>query len=71
MNFTHYDLGHLDRGRIVQVTLSGSAANVRLMDSSNLSAYKSGRQHRYVGGLAQSSPVNLKFTGTGVTFGHR
>lgn len=60
MNFTHYDLGYLDRGSTVFVTLSGSAANVRLMDGSNLSSYKSRRQHRYIGGLAKSSPVTLQ-----------
>jgi hypothetical protein len=41
------------------VTLSGSAANVRLLDSSNFSSYRRGAQHRYVGGLAKQSPVRL------------
>lgn len=59
MNFTHYDLGHVERGSVVVVTLSGSAANVRLMDSSNLSNFRSGRRHSYHGGLARSSPVRL------------
>ena len=31
--FTKYDLGFRSGGETVQVTLSGSAANVRLMDS--------------------------------------
>nr|WP_313417605.1 DUF1883 domain-containing protein [Brevundimonas diminuta] len=59
MNFTHYDLGHVERGSVVVVTLSGSAANVRLMDSSNLSNFRSGRRHTYHGGLARSSLVRL------------
>lgn len=59
MKFTHYDLGHVERGSVVVVTLSGSAANVRLMDSSNLSNFKAGRRHTYHGGLARSSPVRL------------
>lgn len=59
MRFNHYQLGHLERGSVVEVTLRGSAANVRLMDSSNLSSYKSGRNHRYYGGLATRSPVRL------------
>lgn len=59
MNFTHYNLGHVERGSVVVVSLSGSAANVRLMDGSNFNSYKSGRQHRYVGGLAKRSPVRL------------
>ena len=59
MNFQHYDLEHLRGGETVVVTLSGSAANVRLMDSSNFQSYRSGRSHRYTGGLAKSSPVRL------------
>lgn len=65
MNFTHYNLGHIERGSVVEVTLQGSAANVRLMDSSNFSSYKSGRQHRYHGGLARSSPVRLQVPNSG------
>jgi hypothetical protein len=59
MNFTHYDLKRQKRGTVVRVTLRGSAANVRLMDSSNFSSYRNGRNHRYYGGLAKSSPVDL------------
>lgn len=56
MNSNHYDIGRRG-GETVVVTLSGSAANVRLMDSSNFQSYRSGRSHRYIGGLAKSSPV--------------
>lgn len=56
MRFTHYDLGHLHRGQQIQVTLSGSAANVRLMDTSNFNRYRRGQQHRYHGGLVKRSP---------------
>jgi hypothetical protein len=65
MNFTHYDLGYKQRGETVEITLSGSAANVRLMDSSNFSSYRSGRQHRYYGGLAKQSPVRLPIPNSG------
>ncbi|MEM9415168.1 MAG: DUF1883 domain-containing protein [Planctomycetota bacterium] len=65
MQFNKYDLGHLDRGQIVEVTLSGNAANVRLMDSSNLSAYRNGRQHRYHGGLMQRSPAHIAVPSSG------
>jgi hypothetical protein len=34
VNFTHYDLGYQPRGTVIELTLSGSAANVRLLDSS-------------------------------------
>lgn len=60
MQFTHYDLKQQKRGTIVRVTLQGSAANVRLMDSSNLSAYRNGRRHTCYGGLATRSPADLQ-----------
>lgn len=54
MNFTHYDLGNLGKGRIVEIILQGNAANVQLMDSSNFNNYRNGRQYRYIGGLAKN-----------------
>ena len=65
MQFTHYDLGTLSKGQIVEIYLSGSAANVRLMDSSNFQNYKNGRSHRYFGGLAKQSPVRLPIPSSG------
>jgi hypothetical protein len=65
MNFIHSDLGNLQRGQVVEVTLNGNAANVRLMDSSNFSNYKNGRDHRYYGGLAKKSPVRIPVPSSG------
>lgn len=65
MQFIHSDLGQRHRGDVVEVTLSGSAANVVLLDSSNFSAFKSGRRHRYHGGLAKKSPVRLTVPNSG------
>lgn len=65
MRFTHYDLGHRHAGETVEVTLSGSAANVRLMDGSNFSSYRNRRTHRYIGGLARKSPVRLSIPHSG------
>lgn len=59
MQFTKYDLGSLKKGQTVVVSLSGNAANVRLMDSSNFNAYRNGRKHEYYGGLAKKSPVRI------------
>lgn len=59
MKFQYYDLKHLDGGEIVEVILSGNAANVRLMDSSNYSNFKNGRQHTYYGGNVKRSPVKI------------
>ncbi|KAA6336376.1 hypothetical protein EZS27_015457 [termite gut metagenome] len=65
MKYNVYDLGQLKRGDRVQVTLSGNAANVRLMDSSNYQSYKNGRSHRYAGGLITKSPAVLGVPSSG------
>jgi len=53
---------------MVEVTLSGSTTNARLMDGSNCSNYKSGSQHRYYGGLAKQSPVRLQIPHSGTWY---
>ena len=58
MNFLKYDLGNLNRGQIVEVSLNAQA-NVKLMTSSNFNNYKKGRRHSYYGGLAKKTPVRL------------
>lgn len=58
MNFLHKDLGFLDGEEIVEVTLD-SAANVKLMDSSNLSSYRGGRRHEYFGGQITRTPFRI------------
>jgi Domain of unknown function (DUF1883)/TIR domain len=64
-SFMQFDLGQQQRGAVVRITLSGNAANVRLLDTSNFSAYKSGRSHRYFGGLVRRSPVDLAIPSAG------
>lgn len=65
MRYTVYDLGQCHMGERIQVHLQGNAANVRLMDSSNYSHYRNGRQHRYYGGLARRSPLVLTIPRSG------
>lgn len=65
MKFTHYRLGHVAAGTVAEVTLRGSAANVRLMDQSNFNNYKASRRHRYHGGLAKRSPIRLRVPRSG------
>jgi len=65
MNFQKYDLGNRQGGEIVEVTLKGNAANVRLMDSSNFQSYRSGRKHRCTGGYVTRSPVRLPIPHSG------
>ena len=64
MNFSYYDLKNLDKGQIVEVTLS-AAANVRLMDSANYNNYKNGRRHKYYGGYVTRSPYRVVVPSTG------
>lgn len=59
MKYQSYDLGQLHGGEIVEVTLKGNSANVKLMDSSNFSSYKSGRRHTYYGGHVTKSPYKV------------
>ncbi len=58
MNYSYHDLGQRKRGETVEITIS-AAANVFLVDSSNYSAFRSGRQYRYHGGLFKQSPIPL------------
>lgn len=60
MNFNYWDLHQQPAGAIVQVTLQGNAANVRLFDSSNCNAFKAGRRATGYGGHATRSPVRLQ-----------
>jgi hypothetical protein len=64
-DFIDSDLGFRRAGDVVEIILSGSAANVRLLDGSNFQAYRNGRQHRYIGGLARTSPVRLRIPNSG------
>ncbi len=64
MQYQFYDLGNVDKGKIVEVTL-GYAANVRIMDSSNYSSFKSGRNHRYIGGYVKRSPYKATIPNNG------
>jgi len=65
MQFTHHDLKMLQAGQVVSVTLSGNAANIKLMDTHNFNNYKNGRQHKYYGGYVTSSKTSLKVPSTG------
>lgn len=63
--FVHPDLGQLKRGDRVEFTLRGNAADVMLLDSTNFTAYKSGRRYRAEGGMTKKSPVVLEVPRTG------
>ena len=60
MHFTHFDIGNLDKGRVVEVHLQGNAANVYLLDQLNYQRYAQGQNFQAIGGLSKASPVRLK-----------
>ena len=65
MQYIVHDLGQLRGGEIVEVTLKGNAANVKLMNSSDYSSYKSGRRHHYYGGYVTRSPYRVSVPTSG------
>lgn len=59
MNFSTADLGYLPAGSSLQVAIQGDGPNVRIFDSSNFRAFKSGGRAQYYGGHAKRSPVSI------------
>ena len=47
------------QGQVVEVMLSGNAANVMLLDGANYQHYRNGRPFRYYGGHFTRSPVRI------------
>lgn len=65
VEFFQYRWNRLEKGSTIVVTLS-TAANVRLMDSTNFNAYKKGRNHRLAGGgLVKKTPFRIVVPRTG------
>lgn len=65
MQHRYWDLRQQPQGTVVEISLSGSAANVFLVDSSNYQSYKAGRRFRFYGGQATRSPVRLTVPNAG------
>lgn len=57
MEYIHHELTGLDAGDVIRVELSGTEANVRLLDTANYRSYAAGGTHRYIGGHYRRSPV--------------
>jgi hypothetical protein len=62
--YLHSDLGDLNKGDIVEVTLT-AAANVRIMDPENFLLYKDGLQFQYYGEHFLESPAKITIPETG------
>lgn len=69
MQYIYNDLGQRRRGDVVEFRLRGSQANIALMDSSNYSAFRNGRNWRGVNRLATGSPVRLGIPSSGHWYG--
>lgn len=59
MNFLHYEVT-LDNSSAVRIDLSGSEANVKLMDDFNFRRYRAGNPHRFFGGHYRQSPAMIR-----------
>ena len=64
MEHIKFDLGHVEGGSTVVVTLLNQA-NVRLLDASNYRAYSSDQQYRFYGGRAVRSPLAIRVPHSG------
>lgn len=59
MNYLKSDLGHLEAGALVDVSLRGTEANVMLVDPVNLGRYERDQGFEYFGGHFTRSPVRI------------
>ncbi len=59
MKYTYYDLGEQPRGTTVSVHLTGTAANVILLDRVNFARYRAHQPFLYTGGLQVATPAQL------------
>ncbi len=59
MKYTFYDLGEQPRGTTVSVNLTGTAANVILLDRVNFARYRAHQPFLYTGGLQVATPAQL------------
>lgn len=65
MKFIHSDLGTVTKGSTVIARLSGTEANVMLLDDMNFARYKRRDRHDYYGGHFRSSPATISVPSTG------
>ena len=65
VNFYTQPLGRRSAGDVVEVTLTGNAANVQLLDTANLASFKANRSYKGIGGHAKQSPVRLRIPSAG------
>jgi len=57
--YIHKDLGELKEGLIVEVSLEGNGANVRLLDAYNFAKYQKGEACQFIGGAVRVTPARI------------
>ena len=68
MRFRQHDLGYQQRGSIAEVKLSGTEANVQLLDGINLQRYKASQRYDYYGGHFKKSPARIPIPRAGTWY---
>jgi hypothetical protein len=64
MRFMHHDLGTVPGGSVVDVELTGTEANVLLLDDTALAQYQRGGRYQYYGGHYKTSPAHIPVPST-------
>jgi hypothetical protein len=59
MQYLHSDLGTVAAGSVAIVELTGTEANVLLLDDANFGHYQRGANYHYYGGHYTSSPARI------------
>jgi Domain of unknown function (DUF1883) len=59
MKYSYHDLGEQPNGTSVSVKLTGSSANVILLDAVNFARYRAREPFSYTGGLQVATPARL------------
>jgi hypothetical protein len=59
MEFLHYEVT-LNDSSAVRIDLSGSEANVKVMDDFNFRQYEAGGRHQFFGGHYRQSPAVIR-----------
>jgi hypothetical protein len=60
MHFLRFDLGKLRKGRMVQITMTGVAANIRLLNNENMYNYEHGHEYSCTGDLVRTALTEMR-----------
>ena len=52
------ELGHVDQGKVVEISLN-YAASIKVMDTTNYYSFKKGGKYKYIGEYVDKSPYQI------------